>query len=133
MHVALIALLGVHGLAHWLGVAAQWKLLAAPAMTGATLVQLPPVLARAIPWLWLLVGMGFVASAVSCAWRQPEWWWLAAVSLGLSQLLVIHAWPDAKAGTLVNLALALLVLCTWSTQRFVRDDEAAVRALFVEQ
>ena len=43
---------------------------------------------------------------------------------------VIYAWPDAKAGTLVNIILVIPVLIAWADARFQDDTDEQVRVLF---
>jgi hypothetical protein len=55
---------------------------------------------------------------------------VACAGIIISQLLVIYAWPDAKAGTLVNIILVIPVIFAWADARFQDDTNEQVRALF---
>src|SRR6188472_4221386 len=129
MHIAVAFVLAIHGLIHLLGAARELRGAQIAGMSGATLIALPPPLAKAVGGLWLLSCLIFLAAALQLALQRTQWWVPAGIAVVLSQLLVVYAWPDAKAGTLVNVALALAVSAGWGAARFERDSDAAVSTL----
>lgn len=131
MRIAVGLLLTIHGLIHLLGFLDAFELAKVGKLSGATLVVLPEGLARIVGLAWLLACVILVAAAVLLLLGISQWWMLAGVGLIVSQLLVIYAWPDAKAGTLANLALALPTLIAWCDAGLQSDTDAQVRALFV--
>jgi hypothetical protein len=62
---------------------------------------------------WLAAGLLVVASAaLIVAW--PRTFWIAgAVALVVSQAVILSAWSDAKAGTIVNVIFLLAVAHAW--------------------
>ena len=64
------------------------------------------------PWLglaWLVVALLVLAVAVRLA-RGTCPWWLPLTAALVSQTLIVSAWQDAMAGTVVNLLLNLFNL-----------------------
>jgi hypothetical protein len=101
-------LLAIHGLIHFMGVAKAFGL--------AELEALSRPISPAMGVVWLLAGLGFLAS-VPLVLRGPgAWWWLAAGGVVLSQVAIGASWSDARFGTLANvLVLAGVVYAAAST------------------
>jgi hypothetical protein len=100
-------LLAVHGLLHILGV--QWG---------------------------KVVGVGWSAALstllVAAALRfvdNDRWWIVAAAGLVLSQGLIISAWSAARAGTLVNIVLAVPVIIAAAQAHFHHQSATLVSQL----
>lgn len=129
MRIAVAVLLVVHGLIHLLGFAKAWRLAPVPQLSGATLFAVPEPLARAVGSLWLLACLALLGAAAMLLARGAGWWVPAAAGVALSQLLVILAWPDARAGTVANLLLAAAVAAAAAQARFDRETGLAVRSL----
>jgi hypothetical protein len=77
---------------------------------------------------WLAAGMLVVASAVMIVTSPPSFWIVGAVALVISQAVILSAWSDAKAGTIVNVVLLLAVAHAWCSHgpqsfraQFARD------------
>jgi len=130
MRIALIAILGLHGLIHLLGVASSWRLATVPQMTGRTTFALPPGAAGVVGALWLVACLLLVGAAVLVLVHAARWWWAAAVGVVVSQLLVVYAWPDARAGTVPNLLLVVPILVGLGQARFETSTDRALAALF---
>ena len=130
MRFALTSLLVIHGLIHLLGFVKAFGLAQVPQLTGRTIVTLGPAWQRPIGGLWLVAAVLVCAAAVLMLLDVAWAWQVGVAALVLSQALIIHAWPDAKAGTAANLILGVAVLAAWADQRFERDSRAAVRELY---
>lgn len=113
MRFAVVLLLAVHGLIHLLGFLKAWQLADVPQLTGATLFTLPEPLPRVAGALWLVACLALVGAAPMLVMRLGGWWIVAAVGIAISQLLVVYAWPDAKAGTVLNVVLLVVILIAW--------------------
>jgi hypothetical protein len=101
-------LLAVHGLIHLMGFARAFGY--------AELPQLTQPVSREMGLAWLAAGLLVVASAVMrVAWPR-SFWIVGIVALVVSQAVILSAWSDAKAGTIVNVVLLLAVAQTWSSQ-----------------
>jgi uncharacterized protein DUF6544 len=95
LRLAFAVLILGHGLIHFTGFAKAFGFAKAEALKRP--------INRPAGLLWLLAGLGFIATAVSLG-VAPERWWVAAIpALALSQILIIQAWSDARFGTIVNL------------------------------
>ncbi len=62
--------------------------------------------------------------------QHGSWWIVAALGIVISQLLVIYAWPDAKAGIVLNSVLLFPVVFAWSNASFQHETNEQVRKLF---
>jgi len=87
MKTALIVLLALHGAIHFIGVAKRYRFRP----------------------LWAVVGVAMIGSAAMLAMSMGWWFVLAAAAIFASQALILSAWKDAKAGTLVNLLVLVPV------------------------
>ena len=100
------AALVVHGLIHSMGFLVAFRLAKLPLVV--TPSSLPSTSwERPVGLFWLLAGSGFAASAMMLLQGRTSWWVPGAVAIPLSQLLIVLAWQDAKAGTWLNVLLAL--------------------------
>jgi len=130
MRIAIAILLAIHGFIHFLGFLKAWKLVEVSQLTGATLFELPDPLPRVVGLIWLGVCLAFIGAASKVLFRYGQWWLVAGVGILVSQILVIYAWPDAKAGTLINIVLFIPVVIAWADAGFQKDADEQVRALF---
>jgi len=110
MRFAVSLLLAVHGLLHLLGFLKSWGLAALPELTGKTFVPLSEVQTRGLGLAWLAVSFTLLVSAGMSFARSEGWWWVAVVGALVSQGLILLQWHDAKAGTLANLLIAVVVI-----------------------
>jgi hypothetical protein len=127
MRFILAAILGAHGIAHFVGFVFSWQI--------ATLAELPyktTILAdridvgdggiRVVGVLWLTVGLGFLAAAAAVGahapWALPFTFIMVLASVPLCAI----GWPDARIGLAVNIGiLALLLLGTrWPLAALLR-------------
>jgi hypothetical protein len=113
------ALLIVHGLVHLMGFA--------KAFGYASLPQLTQPISRQAGLVWLLAGLLVCASAVLLVARPRMGWIVGAMALIVSQTVIIAAWRDAWAGTLVNVVLVLVVVYAFLTE----DRSASGRSSIV--
>ena len=98
-------LLAVHGLIHLLGFAKAFGYAALP--------QLTQPISREMGWVWLAAGVLVVASAVTMIAWPRRLWIVGAVALVISEAVILSAWRDAWAGTVVNVVLLLAVAHGW--------------------
>jgi hypothetical protein len=76
-------------------------------------------------WLWAVPAAALVAAAVMVLLRRPSWWMLAAPAVVASQILIVGAWSQAKAGTIVNVLLVIPVVVAVAQARFRQGTDAA--------
>src|SRR6185436_2578924 len=103
MRYLVVALLGVHGLLHLLG------------------LQFGKVLGA----VWGLAALALVAAAALLLARQEHWWVVAAAALVFSQALITTAWKTARAGSVLNLVLAIPVMVAAAEARFEHRSQTA--------
>jgi hypothetical protein len=82
----------------------------------AKLPQLTQPISHVMGLLWLAAGLLVVASAVILVARPRGFWIIGAVALVVSQAVILWAWRDAWAGTVVNIVLLLAVAHGWFTE-----------------
>lgn len=99
IRVALLALIALHALLHGLGVAKAFGL--------ASLEQLEQPVSRPLGILWGVAGMTLLVSVAAAVVAPSVWGILCIVGVGLSQVVIITSWRDARYGTLVNVVVLL--------------------------
>jgi hypothetical protein len=121
LRMIIIAVLGVHGIGHSIGVAGGW---AANAWGGSgSSWLLDGVLGRSVGMveglIWLLPALGFVAAAVLLTGNSEAWRWVAVIS-AVASLLAIGLFPgqlpvgSTVAAVAVDLAVVVgLLLVRW--------------------
>lgn len=99
MRWILVALLGVHGVIHFMGFAKAFGL--------AELPQLTATLSRQVGMLWLGAGVAHLTAAALLVGAPRVWWAAALVAVVLSQGAILTAWGDAGFGTIANVVILL--------------------------
>lgn len=115
LSIAMVVLLGIHGLIHLMGFVAYWPLNEVPelaykmAFLGGRL-ELGANGTRLYSVLWLLAAIGFVAAGIALL---ADWQWgmplLVAVTL-LSLVITALDWVPAFRGALINVAILAVLL-----------------------
>lgn len=121
--------LAVHGLIHLMGFVKAFGYVKLP--------QLAQPISRQMGLLWLAAGLMIVASAVMMVAWPRRVWIVGIVALVMSQAVILMAWRDARAGTVVNVLLLLVVAHGWLTgglrsfrAQFDRDVSAGLARPF---
>lgn len=114
----LAALLGLHGLIHFMGFTKAFHL--------AQIDRLAREISKPAGALWLLTGLLLVAAAVLLLFKK-EWWPFALVAAILSQALIFTVWSDAKFGSIANAILLLAALLAFGARRFERTFQEDAR------
>ena len=97
----LVAVLVVHGLIHFLGVAKGFGWASVP--------QLKEPISAGMAVVWLSGGVLLLAAAAMIAASAPSWWWVVALLAAVvSQVAIVSSWGDAKVGTVVNVILLVV-------------------------
>lgn len=127
---ALTLLIALHAGIHVLGFLKWWKLAELPQLTARTLVPVSEATGRTVGVIWLLAMLALLAAAGLRFARNDYWWPVALVGAAISQALIVLEWPDAKAGTLPNVVIAVAVIVAAATERFKGRVHDEVRDLF---
>ena len=96
----LVVVLVLHGLVHLLG--------AAKGLGWAEVPTLSSPVGPAEGALWLLATVLLLLAAALVGAGRPDWWWVTALGVVASQLAIVTSWTDARAGTAVDVVLALV-------------------------
>jgi hypothetical protein len=116
MRIVLAVLLLAHGIAHLPGFLVSWRLRSFAEMPYRTTilggsVDIGDGGIKTIGLAWLVASVLFVvamgATLTRAAWGQP----VVCAAAGLSTLLCVVGWPDARLGLVAN-AVILLLLAT---------------------
>ncbi len=115
MRLAFAFFLLIHGIAHLPGFVMPWRLATLTGMPYKTTllngaVDAGPAGARFIGLLWLIAGLGCIATAVAALRGVPRWPTLALGVLLLSLVLSVLGWPDSSMGLAINLGLLAILL-----------------------
>jgi hypothetical protein len=115
MHLAISALFVVHGIAHLVGFAVPWRLVAredahykTTIMNGK--IDVGDAGIRAIGVLWLIAALGFLVCAIAVATQLEWWWWVTLGATLVSFDLTIIGWPESRIGVAVNALIVVLLL-----------------------
>lgn len=112
MRIALILLIGIHGIIHLFG------FLKAFGLSAFTAMQAP--MSKTAGLFWLLVCLLFAVTMVLIILRSEGWWMLGLVALIASQGLIFGYWTDAKFGTIANLVILLAVVVAYANHHFTQ-------------
>jgi hypothetical protein len=113
-HVIAVLMLA-HAVAHLPGFLVSWQLRAFPEMPFRTTVLggLLDVGGTGIKFVgvgWFALSLGFAVIAIGALSRAPWWPQAAYIAIGLSTLLCIAGWPDARLGLVANAVLFILIV-----------------------
>ncbi len=110
MKVAYLILIAIHGLIHLLGFVKAFNM--------ADVSQLTTPISRPMGTLWLLAALATLVYAAMFLFGARYGWIVGAVSIVLSQALVMMYWNDAKFGTIPNLIILVVVLVAYGHASF---------------
>lgn len=122
----------LHGLIHLLGFVQAFGLAKIGTLSGRTLVPLSAAMDRVAGVAWLVAGMLFLATLLGFLTQKTGWWWWGIAGIGLSQVLIVLYWPDARAGTGVNVVLALVIGLALAHEAFGTQSRREADALRAE-
>jgi len=109
MRYVFAILLGLHGLIHLMGFAF--------ALFDTNINKQVLGISKPIGAFWLLTFILFVVSAVQY-FGQKKWFFIAAISIILSQILIITAWKEAKYGSIANILFFLVAIFDYGQYQF---------------
>ncbi len=120
----------VHGLIHLLGFAKQWELAEVSLLSGKSLIPVSEATTRVLGAGWFVAYLLFMMASLGCFRRRSYWMPTALLALVLSQALIVFYWPDAWVGTPVNIFIALVLAFAYSKDRFGKQIDSEIQALF---
>ncbi len=118
MHYAIAVFIAIHGFAHLVGFVVPWRLAELAEMPYSTLLfggklDVGDTGIRFVGLLWLVVALGYFATAGAIAFLLL--WWLAAlfVVTVFSLLLCIVGWPHSKIGLFLDVGILAVFAIGW--------------------
>jgi hypothetical protein len=102
LHAAFTVMVAVHALIHLLGVLKAFEIWAPAALTQ------PIAQPMGLVWLAATVCLGTAAAALAAG--QGRWWLPASLGVALSQTAIVASWSGARAGTIVNVLIAVALV-----------------------
>lgn len=117
IRIVVSILLVVHAIIHLMGFLSEWNFAIAQNFSIEPSPVLSDIGGKAIGLLWILCAIGFFSSFVLFLFRR-RWWLVGAVSLIISQSLIILYWEDAKYGTLVNVIILIATVLSYHQEKF---------------
>lgn len=118
MKYIILIILVAHGLIHLMGFVKELDIAPVKGLSGDTLIALSGSTKKVAGMAWLLTTI--LICTFSLLWwiDKPNLWYLGAIALVLSQLLIILYWKDAKFGSIGNVILLLLTIYAYGQHRF---------------
>jgi len=120
------SLLAIHGLIHLMGFSKEWQLGPVSMLKNQTLLPLSHKMAKVTGTLWLLASLILILGACFYIVGKNSVWILALIGIGLSQVLIIIYWYDAKYGTIVNIIILLVVVVNIARVNFQKSVTAEI-------
>jgi hypothetical protein len=110
MRIALIILIGIHGIIHLFGFLKAYEITEFNAIT-------QPI-TKSFGIFWLLAFVLFTITVVLFFIHSNYWWLSGFLALFASQILIFSYWSDAKFGTIVNIIILIAVIIAYSSFSF---------------
>mgnify|MGYP006879620393 CR=1 FL=1 len=110
MRIALIILIGIHGIIHLFGFFKAFGIFEFNAIS-------QPI-SKTSGIIWLLTFGLLITTIVLLIVQSKYWWFTGIIAVILSQILIINFWSDAKFGTILNLLILLSTIIGYSTFSF---------------
>jgi hypothetical protein len=122
MRIALLILIGIHGVIHVFGFfkafgIAEFNAIAHP-------------ISKTNGLFWLLACLLFAITVILILFQNDYWWLSGVVAVVVSQLLIFNFWSDAKFGTLANVIILVATIIGYSSFSFVHKIKEERTVLF---
>jgi len=110
MRIALIILIGIHGIIHLFG------FLKAFGISEFNAISQP--ISKAFGLIWLLTFVVYAITMTLLIFQSNLWWFCGFLAVIASQVLIFNYWSDAKFGTIANLIILVAVIIAYSNFNF---------------
>ncbi len=119
----------IHGLIHLMGFSKEWNLGPPSMLKNKTTIPLTTAAAKTAGLLWLFACCLLMGTAALYL-AQKDWYWMAGVGgVGLSQVLIIVYWHDAKYATILNLIILVILIVAGAQSNFDKAVEGEVSTM----
>ena len=118
------ALLTIHGLIHLIGFSKEWKLGPVSMLKSKTLIPLSHKMAKVTGTLWLVASLMLILATYFYIIEKDSFLIPALIGVGLSQVMIIIYWHDARYGTIVNIIILLVIVINIARVNFQKNAMA---------
>lgn len=119
----------IHGLIHLMGFSKEWNLGPPSMLKRKTTVPLTRAVAKAAGLLWLSACLLLLGTAVLYL-MQKDWYWMVGIAgVGLSQVLILLYWRDAKYATILNAIILVILILARAQSNFDKGVDREVSAM----
>lgn len=122
MRIALIILIGIHGIIHLFG------FLKAFGISEFNAISKP--ISKTYGIFWLITLLLFIITIILFLVYSNYWWLSGFLAVIISQILVFNYWSDAKFGTLANVIILLAIIFEFSSFSFNEKIKGEQLSLF---
>jgi len=122
MRIALILLIGIHGIIHLFG------FLKAFGISEFTAISQP--IPKTFGLVWLLTFLLFALAIILLIFQSNYWCLIGFLAVIASQILILTYWSDAKFGTIANLIILVSVIIAYSNISFKNKITEERKKLF---
>ena len=77
-------------------------------------------ISKPIGMLWITGCLLFIATAILLIINKDYWKIVGIISIGISQIVIIINWKDAKFGTIANLIILASIVASFYSDAFNR-------------
>ncbi|MBN1222527.1 MAG: hypothetical protein JXB23_04725 [Candidatus Aminicenantes bacterium] len=102
LKIIFVIIVLLHAFIHLLGFAKAFNI--------AEIDQLTQSISKISGIFWMSATVLFFGAMLLFLSKQKSWWIIALASVGLSQILILRNWGDAKFGTIMNIIILLPVV-----------------------
>jgi hypothetical protein len=118
MRIALIIVIGIHGIIHLFGFLKAFDL--------SEFNAIAQPISKMFGLFWLLAFVLFISTFVLLLNKSNYWWIIGITAVLISQFLIIMYWKDAKFGTLINLVVVISSLVGFGNFSFNKKVTAEI-------
>lgn len=122
MRIALIILIGIHGIIHLFG------FFKAFGVSEFNTISQP--ISKTFGIFWFLTFLLFTITTILILVRSNYWWLSGFLAIIISQVLILNWWSDAKFGTIANLIILSVVIIGYSSFNFKEKIKEERKTLF---
>lgn len=122
MRIALVILIGIHGIIHLFG------FLKAFGISVFNAISQP--ISRTFGVFWFSAFLLFAITLILFFTHSKYWWLSGFFAVIISQMLIFNYWSDAKFGTIANIIILLATFIGYSSFSFKHKVQEERRTLF---
>ena len=122
MRIALIIIIGIHGIIHLFGFLKAFGI--------SEFNAISQLISKTFGLVWLLTFLLFVFAFVLLILQSNYWWLSGFLAVITSQVLIFNYWNDAKFGTIANLIILVSAIIAYSSFSFKNKIAEERKILF---